>query len=67
MQSFREVLDLPLHELCCSSLGSDLLLHDLKLLLNLDVGSWLLSAAALAPGVRSRYLATSCTDFGERV
>ena len=49
MHSFREFLDLLLHELCCGSLGSDLLLLELKLLLDLNVEGWLLSSATLAP------------------
>ena len=68
MHSFREVLDLLKHELCCGSLGSDLLLLELKLHLKLNVWvRW--SAAALAPGVgvRSLIRAGTGTELREQV
>ena len=37
MHGLIEALDLFKHELCCGSLGSDLLPMELKLLLHLDV------------------------------
>ena len=61
MHSFREVLDLLKHELCCGSLGSDLLLLQLKLRLDLDVWDWL-STTALAPGMRVHSLIRAGTD-----
>ena len=60
MHGLSEALDLFLHAICCGSLGSDLLLLELKLHLHLDVGVRL-SAAALAPRVHSFY-----TELGER-
>jgi hypothetical protein len=63
MHGLREALDLFKHELCCGSLGSDLLLLELKLLLNVDVGVRL-SAAALAPGV---HRASTYAELRERI
>ena len=66
MHSFREFLDLLKHELCCGSLGSDLLLLELKLHLNLDVWDRL-SAAALAPWVGSMGVPIATTKLRKRV
>ena len=68
MHSFGEFFDLLKHELCCGSLGSDLLLLELKLHLHVDVWDWL-SAATLAPrmGVRSLIRAGTDTELREQV
>ena len=63
MHGLCKALELFEHAIRRGSLGSELLLLELKLLLELDVEGWL-SAAVLAPGVRSRRLATSCTNWG---
>ena len=66
MHSFRELLDLLKHELCCGSLGSDLLLLELKLHLNLDVWDRL-SAAALAPCVDSMGVPVAPAELRQRI
>ena len=66
MHSFREFLDLLKHELCCGSLGSDMLLLELKLRLDLNV--WVrLSAAALAPWVGSLGVPVATAELRKRI
>ena len=66
MHSFREFLDLLKHELCCGSLGSDMLLLELKLRLDLNV--WVrLSAAALAPCVDSMGVPVATAELRKRI
>ena len=68
MHSFREVLDLLKHELCCGSLGSDLLLLELKLHLKLNVWvRWSAVALAHGVGVRSLIRAGTGTELREQV
>ena len=63
MHRLCEALDLFEHAICCGSLGSDLLLLELKLHLNIGV-EVRLSAAALAPGV---HRASTYAELRERV
>ena len=63
MHSLSELLKRFKPEFCCRSLGSDLLLLVLKLLLNLDV-EVVLCVASLAPRVHS--LIRAGAEFGER-
>ena len=65
MHRLSEALDLFEHAFCCGSLGSYLLLLELKLHLNIDVGVRL--CATLAPGVRSLIRASTGTELRERI
>ena len=65
MHCLCEALDLFEHAFCCGSLGSHLLLLELKLHLHLDVGVRL--CATLAPGVHSLIRASTSTEMGERI
>ena len=65
MHCLCEVLDLFEHAFCCGSLGSYLLLLELKLRLHLDVEVRL--CATLAPGVRSLIRASTTTELRERI